>query len=90
LEAPTSDPVSSQPKTAQRILVAARGLVIEGGYESVTLEKAAAGAGVDEVSSRCDFGNKSELAAADRDSLTHDEYLGSFNRMKDVDPGDRF
>lgn len=43
---PLVDPISSLPKTAQKILTAARKLLIEGGYEAMTLENVAGEAGV--------------------------------------------
>jgi len=41
LDVPFDDPISSLPETARKILTAARKLLIEGGYEAMTLENVA-------------------------------------------------
>ncbi|HSL94894.1 MAG TPA: TetR/AcrR family transcriptional regulator [Thermoleophilia bacterium] len=75
LQAPFDDPVSSLPSTAQKILAAARKLLVEQGYGAVTLEKVAAEAGVNKASIRYNFGNKAGLMTAVVDALIHDECL---------------
>ena len=75
LRLPIEDPSSSLPETAQRILIAATGLLADRGYEAVTLENVAAEAGVNKASIRYNFGNKAGLLMAVVDNLIHDECL---------------
>jgi len=86
LDVPFEDPISSLPKTAQKILAAARKLLIEGGYEAMTLEKVAGEAGVNKASIRYNFGNKAGLVIAVLDAYIHDECLRLAAIMKDVPP----
>jgi len=86
LQCPFDDPVSSLPRTAQKILAAARKLLIEGGYEAMTLEKVAGEAGVNKASIRYNFGNKAGLVIAVLDAYIHDECLRLVATMKDVPP----
>ncbi len=72
---PFEDPVESLPDTARKILSAAMTLLAERGYEAVTLENVAAGAGVNKASIRYNFGNKAGLIMAVADVLIHDECL---------------
>jgi AcrR family transcriptional regulator len=80
--------MSSLPRTAQKILAAARKLLIEGGYEAMTLENVAGEAGVNKASIRYNFGNKAGLVIAVLDAYIHDEYLRLVATMKDVPPED--
>ncbi len=75
LGCPFDDPLTSLPKTAQRILKAATKLLAERGYDAVTLENVAAEAGVNKASIRYNFGNKAGLIGAVADALIHDECL---------------
>ena len=70
---PFENPLSTLPKTAQKILAAARKLLVERGYEAMTLENVAAEAGVNKASIRYNFGNKAGLVTAVLDSYIHDE-----------------
>ncbi len=74
MQTPFENPVSSLPTTAQKILVAARRLLMEGGYGSVTLERVAAEAGVNKASIRYNFGNKAGLVGALVDFMLHEEF----------------
>jgi AcrR family transcriptional regulator len=74
LQAPFENPVSNLPTTAQKILVAARRLLMKGGYGSVTLERVAAEAGVNKASIRYNFGNKAGLVGALVDFMLHEEF----------------
>ena len=74
-QCPVEDPLTSLPKTAQRILTAAQTLLAERGYDAVTLENVAAEAGVNKASIRYNFGNKAGLIGALADALIHDECL---------------
>jgi len=71
------DPSAALPATAKKILSAAQRLLVEGGYQEITLEKVAAAAGVNKASIRYNFGNKAGLVAALVDALMH----GEFTRM---------
>jgi AcrR family transcriptional regulator len=75
VEVPFQDPISSLPKTAQKILIAARKLLVERGYEAMTLENVAAEAEVNKASIRYNFGNKAGLVTAVMDAYIHDECL---------------
>jgi AcrR family transcriptional regulator len=86
LDVPFENPISSLPKTAQKILTAARKLLIEGGYEAMTLENIAGEAGVNKASIRYNFGNKAGLVIAVVDAYIHDECLRLVATMKDVPP----
>jgi len=72
---PFENPLSTLPKTAQKILAAASRLLAERGYAALTLENVAAEAGVNKASIRYNFGNKAGLLAAVVDALIHDECL---------------
>jgi AcrR family transcriptional regulator len=88
LDVPFENPISSLPQTAQKILVAARKLLIEGGYEAMTLENVAGEAGVNKASIRYNFGNKAGLVIAVLDGYIHDECLRLVATIKDVPPED--
>ena len=91
LQAPFENPVSALPVTAQKILTAARRLLVEHGYEAVTLENVAGEAGVNKASIRYNFGNKSGLVLAVVDAMIHDECLRLAADLRKVDEerGDR-
>jgi AcrR family transcriptional regulator len=74
LQVPIEDPSSTLPATAKRILAAARTLLVEKGYDAVTLERVAAEAGVNKASIRYNFGNKAGLVAALVDFMLHEEF----------------
>ncbi len=83
------DPLSSLPETARRLLVAAKAIVADEGFEALTLNAVSERAGENKAMVSYYFGNKAGLVAAVLDSVIHDEYLDSQNRMKDVAPGQR-
>jgi AcrR family transcriptional regulator len=89
LEVPFEDPISSLPKTARKILEAARRLLVERGYEAMTLEKVAAEAGVNKASIRYNFGNKAGLVIAVVDAYIHDECLELAADIRDLPEQDR-
>jgi len=70
------DPMKALPPTAQRILAAARRLLISGGFEALTLSAIAAEADESKGSIGYHFGNKDGLVAALVDSLAHDANRG--------------
>jgi AcrR family transcriptional regulator len=83
------DPLSSLPETARNLLVAAKAVVAEAGFEALTLKAVSERAGENKAMIAYYFDNKAGLVAAVLDSVIHDEYLDSLQRMKDVSPGDR-
>ena len=83
------DPLSSLPDTARNLLVAAKEIVAEEGFEALTLKTVSERAGENKAMVSYYFGNKAGLVAAVLDSVIHDEYLDSLDRMKDVASGAR-
>jgi AcrR family transcriptional regulator len=86
---PVQDPVATLAPTAQKILAAAKRLLVEKGYVALTLENVAAAAGVNKASIRYHFGDKAGLVAAVVDSMIHDAFIGSSELMPSLPPGDR-
>jgi len=83
------DPLSSLPETARNLLIAAKDIVAEEGFEALTLKTVSERAGENKAMVSYYFDNKAGLVAAVLDSVIHDEYLSSLDRMKDVAPGER-
>lgn len=83
------DPLSSLPETARRLLVAAKEIIAEEGFEALTLNSVGERAGENKAMISYYFGNKAGLVATVLDSVIHDEYLDSKGRMRDVPPGER-
>jgi AcrR family transcriptional regulator len=83
------DPLSSLPETARNLLVAAKEIVTEEGFEALTLKTVSVRAGENKAMVSYYFGNKAGLVATVLESVIHDEYLDSMDRMKDVAPGER-
>jgi AcrR family transcriptional regulator len=83
------DPLSSLPETARNLLLAAKAIVAEEGFEALTLNAVSERAGENKAMISYYFENKAGLVAAVLDSVIHDEYLDSQDRMKDVAPGQR-
>lgn len=83
------DPLSSLPETARNLLVAAKGIVADEGFEALTLKAVSERAGENKAMVSYYFDNKAGLVAAVLDSVIHDEYLASLDRMKDVAPEER-
>jgi TetR/AcrR family transcriptional regulator, acrAB operon repressor len=69
---PVSDPMEALGPTAQRILTAARRLLIEGGFRRLSLQTIATAAGESKGSIAYHFGSKEGLITALIDSLVHD------------------
>jgi AcrR family transcriptional regulator len=80
------DPLSALPETAQRLLLAAKGIIASDGFDALTLNAVSAASGENKAMISYYFGNKAGLVAAVLDSVIHDEYIASQDRMKDVDP----
>jgi AcrR family transcriptional regulator len=81
-----ADPLSALPETAQKLLVAAKDIIATEGFDALTLNSVSAASGENKAMIAYYFGNKAGLVAAVLDSVIHDEYVASQNRMKDVDP----
>jgi AcrR family transcriptional regulator len=83
------DPHSSLPETASKLLLAAKEIVAEEGFDALTLSTVSERAGENKAMISYYFDNKAGLIAAVVDSVIHDEYLESLQRLKDVEPGRR-
>lgn len=80
------DPLSALPETAQKLLVAAKSIIASDGFDALTLNSVSAVSGENKAMISYYFGNKAGLVAAVLDSVIHDEYVASQNRMKGIDP----
>ena len=83
------NPLSSLPETARNLLVAAKEIVAQEGFNALTLNAVSERAGENKAMISYYFDNKAGLIAAVVDSVIHDEYLVSRDRMKDVPPDQR-
>jgi len=83
------DPLAKLPQTARNLLLSAKRIVAEEGFEALTLNAVSERAGENKAMVSYYFGNKAGLVASVLDSVIHDEYLDSKERMKDVAPGER-
>ncbi len=80
------DPLPALPETARKLLLAAKRLIATHGFDALTLNAVSASSGENKAMISYYFGNKAGLVAAVLDSVIHDEYIASQNRMKDVSP----
>ena len=83
------DPLSALPETAQRLLLAAKAIIANDGFHALTLNSVSTVSGENKAMISYYFGNKAGLVAAVLDSVIHDDYIASQDRMKDVRPQDR-
>jgi AcrR family transcriptional regulator len=83
------DPLSSLPETAQKLLIAAKVLIATEGFGALTLNAVSAASGENKAMISYYFGNKAGLISAVLDSVIHDEYIASQDRMKNVRPRER-
>jgi len=83
------DPLSSLPETAQNLVLAAKRIIVSEGFDALSLSAVSVASGENKAMVAYYFGNKAGLVAAVLDSVIHDEYLGSSNRMRDVTPEER-
>jgi AcrR family transcriptional regulator len=83
------DPLSGLPNTARKLLLAAKRIVATDGIDALTLQTVSTAAGENKAMISYYFGNKAGLIAAVLDSVIHDEYVASRNRMKNVDTAQR-
>ncbi len=72
---PVEDPALSLPETAQRLVEAARRLLLAGGFNALTLDAIAAESGKNKASIKYYFGNKDGLILAVLDSLDYEDCL---------------
>ena len=86
LQSAFEDPLSALPETAQKLLLAAKEIIATEGFDALTLNSVSAASGENKAMISYYFGNKAGLVAAVLDSVIHDEYIASQDRMKDVDP----
>jgi AcrR family transcriptional regulator len=77
------------PDTARNLLIAAKDIIADEGFESLTLKTVSERAGENKAMVSYYFDNKAGLVAAVLDSVIHDEYLASLDRMIDVTPDQR-
>lgn len=70
---PVNDPAHALHPTALRILEAAKRLLVERGFDAVTLEAIAAEAGVNKAATRYYFGSKAGLISVMVDEIVLDE-----------------
>ncbi|HTX70311.1 MAG TPA: TetR/AcrR family transcriptional regulator [Thermoleophilia bacterium] len=81
---PFEDPLSALPDTARRLLLAAKHVVVTHGFDALTLSAVASEAGENTALIAYYFGNKAGLVEAMLDSVIHDEYVASQDRMSGV------
>jgi AcrR family transcriptional regulator len=83
------DPLSTLPETAQKLLLAAKRIIVTDGFAALTLNAVAAESGENKAMISYYFGNKAGLVAAVLDSVIHDEYIASRSRLKHLGAGPR-
>jgi len=81
------DPMEALAPTAQRILAAARRLLVRDGFTALTLSAIAVEAEESKASIGYHFGNKDGLVAALVDSLTHDANRALIQECLSLPPG---
>lgn len=79
-----ADPLSSLPETARKLLLAAKEIIASEGFGALTLNTVGTRAGENKAMIAYYFENKAGLISAVLDSVIHDEYLASQERLKDV------
>lgn len=82
------NPLSELPETARNLILSAKAIIAEDGFDALTLNRVALESGENKAMTAYYFGNKAGLVAAVLDSVIHDEYLASQNRMENVDAGE--
>ncbi len=83
------NPLSDLPEVARKLLLAAKSIVANQGFDALSLNSISEVSGENKAMISYYFGGKAGLIAAVLDSVIHDEYLTSVARMKDVAPGER-
>lgn len=79
-----SNPLSELPETARNLILSAKSIIADEGFDALTLSRLASLSGENKAMTAYYFGNKAGLIAAVLDSVIHDEYLASGTRMKDL------
>jgi TetR/AcrR family transcriptional repressor of bet genes len=79
------NPLSELPETARNLIVSAKAIVTDEGFDALTLSRLAAVSGENKAMTSYYFGSKAGLVAAMLDSVIHDEYLTAEARMKNLD-----
>lgn len=80
------NPLSDLPDTARNLILSAKKIIAEQGFDALTLNRLSAESGENKAMTAYYFGNKAGLIAAVLDSVIHDEYLASEARMKNLEP----
>jgi AcrR family transcriptional regulator len=80
------DPLAALPATAQKLLLAAKDIIANDGFDALTLNAVSAASGENKAMISYYFGNKAGLVAAVVDSVVHDEYVSSRDRVQAVGP----
>lgn len=86
---PVTDPLSTLPDTAVRVLEAAQRVLRDHGFDALTLNTVASESGENKAMTAYYFGNKAGLVAALVDAIIHDECLDAASRMRDVPEQER-
>jgi AcrR family transcriptional regulator len=82
------DPLSELPETARNLILSAKAIIADQGFDALTLNRLALESGENKAMTAYYFGNKAGLVAAVLDSVIHDEYLDSESRMRNLDPSE--
>jgi AcrR family transcriptional regulator len=86
--APSADsPTNDLPPTAQRLVAAARRVLVRDGFTAITVEAVAAEAGAYRDSVRYYFGSKAGLVAAVVDSISTDQSLEGSRDVRELPAG---
>lgn len=80
------NPLSDLPDTARNLILSAKKIIAEQGFDALTLNRLSVESGENKAMTAYYFGNKAGLIAAVLDSVIHDEYLASEARMMNLEP----
>ena len=86
---PVEDPALSLADTAQRILDAAKRLLLRGGFEALRLDAIATEAGRNKAAIKYHFGNKDGLVLAVAESLDYEQCLALARETSDASGEER-
>jgi TetR/AcrR family transcriptional regulator, transcriptional repressor of bet genes len=86
---PIENPLSTLSPTARNILGTARRLLVERGFEALTIENVALEAGETKASVAHHFGSKAGLVETLFDSLVHNAYVALVASVERVPPGEQ-
>jgi AcrR family transcriptional regulator len=82
------DPLQTLPPAARWVLKCARRVLIEDGFDALTLENVALESQESKASIQRYFGSKAGLVEALFDSLMHDDYISLKSEAESLPPGD--